>query len=610
MPQAFQKANKKIFTIILLSWFSLLTLLFVAFGNSISHFFAQNIFLTNYHLTIVIILVFVSILLIASNFVAYIVNKRTGQAAENIRKTDRLYRRILNGLNDGVWDYHVPTDRITFSGSYETLLGLDIKELDDDHEGFTRFIHPDDLPNLRESLNEYLNNPSGCYESIFRVQHKDGHWVWILSRGISVADTNGTIVRMTGTHTDITAHKQREEELKYFIQENELQRAELIKAKEIAEDASHAKGDFLAMMSHEIRTPMNAVIGLSSMLMKTDLGDKQKGMATMLYDNADLLLKLIDSLLDFSRLESRGVELELHSFYMDDVFKVLHTLFYAQIKTKGLKLNLINQIKTESYMGDATRLQQILVNLISNSLKFTSQGEITVVAEHDKDPWIRISIADTGVGISAEKLPLIFEKFTQADQTISRRFGGSGLGLSISKSLALLMGGDINVMSEIGKGSVFTLSIPLERSTVAKSVSALKSENVNSGGQDTCTVLLVEDYAANILVATLMLEDLGYHVDVATSGNEAIEKLEKRSMPYDVILMDVQMHGLNGYETTEIIRAMEKDTGFRQHIIGVTAHALMGDRDKCLAAGMDDYMSKPIHPDILKEKLMRVDRAS
>ncbi len=588
------------------SWLAISLLLAMIFYRTIFEFFSQKVIFTYYQVIIVILLIVASIALLVSNFVTYILNNRKAQAEENIRRTDRLYRYILNGLNDGVWDYHVLTDKITFSGSYETLLGVRIDELDDDHESFTRFIHPEDLPNLRESLGEYLKNPTRCYEGIFRVKHKDGHWVWILSRGISIADADGTIIRMTGTHTDITVHKQREEELKYFIKENELQRAELIEAKEIAEDASHAKSDFLAMMSHEIRTPMNAVIGLSSMLMKTDLSEKQKSMTTMLHDNADLLLKLIDSLLDFSRLESRNVELEIRPFRMDEVFKALHTLFHAQVRNKGLKLNLINTIGAENFLGDITRIQQILINLVSNSLKFTAQGEITVMAKYDVDSRVTISVADTGVGIGDEKLPLIFEKFTQADQTISRRFGGSGLGLSISKSLALLMKGDISVTSELGKGSVFTLYLPLESSKTLPPILLPATAQENTKELLPLTVLLVEDYAANVMVATLILEDLGYHVDVATSGNEAVQKVQERTTPYGAILMDVQMHGLNGYETTQIIRSIESTKGFRQRIIGVTAHALMGDRDKCLAAGMDDYMSKPIHPDVLKEKMQKI----
>jgi CheY-like chemotaxis protein len=220
-----------------------------------------------------------------------------------------------------------------------------------------------------------------------------------------------------------------------------------------------------------------------------------------------------------------------------------------------------------------------------------------------------ISVEDTGVGIPSHKLGNIFEKFVQGDQTISRRFGGSGLGLAICKSLASLMGGDITVESRVDQGSIFTLTLPLQPGRKQQRPSAQETSS-KPGKAASGKVLVVEDYAANVMVATMMLENLGYTPEVVSTGAAAVEKIKEVDAPFTAILMDVQMHGMNGYETTRRIRQVEKEKGFRHFIIGVTAHALAGDRDKCLEAGMNDYMSKPIDFGILAQKLTKLDQAA
>jgi len=543
-------------------------------------------------------------LIIGNIIILSLVAKNT-RAEEKLYKNEKLFALILNGLNDGIWDYDIPANAITWSPSYSTIMGYNPEELGADHNEFLDYIHPEDLPNVFEVMKEFLEKKNSRYHSVFRIRHKDGRWIWVMSRGIGIEDAEGKIVRLIGTHTDITDQKQREEELKYFIRENERQRTELGDAKEKAEMANQAKSDFLAMMSHEIRTPMNAVIGLSGLLLETRLDSKQQEMAETLGANADILLKLVDDLLDLSRVESGQIELDFRPFTWGGVFRVLHALFDNQAATKGLQLSMANNVGKETFMGDPIRIQQILANLIGNALKFTSHGSVTVKAEREKtatSDGMRVTVTDTGVGIPPGKLPVIFEKFVQADQAISRRFGGSGLGLSIAKSLAQMMGGDITVSSQLGEGSVFTFVLPLQLGTPQKPVAVkdtISPSNLASQG----TVLVVEDYAANVMVATLILESLGYTVDVATSGSEAIRKIQDRPAPYAAILMDVQMQDMDGLEATRRIRVLEQEKGFRHYIIGVTAHALAGDRDKCLEAGMDDYMSKPIHMDRLAQKL-------
>ncbi|WAC47161.1 response regulator [Asticcacaulis sp. SL142] len=395
-----------------------------------------------------------------------------------------------------------------------------------------------------------------------------------------------------------------------LLRENAHQQEELKAAKEKAEAASEAKSRFLATMSHEIRTPMNVVNGLATLLAKSPLNGDQQKMVDTLRTNADLLLKLINDLLDISRIEDGRIDLETIAFVPGEILNDIRVMFESDIARKGLKLVMTDRTEGAGLLGDRTRLQQIIMNLVSNALKFTDQGEIEVITDlrsvYGDLAELSISVRDTGIGIEASKLPLIFDTFTQADETITRRFGGSGLGLSIAKSLIELMGGTITVDSHEGRGSVFHVKLKLKRAAPAAPARPVAPVPVaRSVNADTMpTVLIVEDYAPNIMVATLMLEDMGFKAVAVESGLEALDMIMAADKPYYTILMDVQMHGLDGLETTRRIRELETERGLPpQRIIGVTAHALAGDRERCLEAGMDDYISKPILPDILSNKL-------
>lgn len=535
-------------------------------------------------------------------------------AEERLRKSEELFSIVMNGINDGLFDYHVPSGKIYYSPSYKRMLGFTDEELGDTHTGFDTLVHPDDREPSRKVFEDYIARRTPIYNNEFRLLHKNGQYIWVLSRGVGIWDADGKINRLIGTHADISIQKQREEELHQLMRENERQRHELLIARDRAEAANKAKSEFLATMSHEIRTPLNGVIGLARLMMNTPLNDKQKSMMETLSTSGDVLLHLVNDVLDLNRIEAAQVELELRDFTFSSIFATLHGLFDSQMTAKSIRFSITDDCGARAFVGDPLRLRQILVNLVGNALKFTQNGTITLKAEAlpraDGLYEVRLEVRDTGIGIAPEKLPVIFDKFVQADQTISRRYGGSGLGLAICQSLAEMMGGHISVESQSGEGSVFTVRLPMKQAA-SEAINTRKepthfptAENIRG------TILVVEDYPANIMVVTLMLRQYGYQSDVASSGAEALIKIAARTTPYDAILMDVQMPGMDGFETTQRVRALEKEKNFRHTIIGVTAHSLAGDRDRCINAGMDDYISKPIQPEVLAEKLSRVPRAA
>lgn len=379
--------------------------------------------------------------------------------------------------------------------------------------------------------------------------------------------------------------------------------------KERAEAANIAKSDFLANMSHEIRTPMNAIMGLSQILsMSKPLTDKQREYLKTLQLSANSLLALINDLLDISKIEARTVELENIPFSMSELIQEIAEIIDVQAREKNIDL-VIND-KTDQgiiFMGDPTRVRQIFMNLCSNALKFTEEGSV-ILNIYDQGQtekgarFVTFEVSDTGIGIAADKLDTIFEKFIQADSSITRKFGGSGLGLAITKTLIEIMGGTIKVESAVGEGSTFRVTLPLKISKMripandAPRTQIDKPEVKKNLGK----ILLVEDYDPNVLVAGSFLEEFGYSYDVASDGRQAVQKFQDAD--YDAVLMDVQMPEMNGFEATKSIRTLETN-GNKIPIIGMTAHALKGDKERCLESGMNDYICKPFSSSELKSKL-------
>lgn len=516
--------------------------------------------------------------------------KRSSESAINQEKNKLL--SILTSLADGVLETDTAGKILYANPTAQQLLAIDDLPTNAHHllDFFT--LHQTDQTIIEnpDQLSNLLSQSQGFRDDNALVCHHSASKLAV-SFALSPIKQDNLVSGYVITFRDMSLQKAAEEELR--------------NAKQLAEDAAETKANFLATMSHEIRTPLNGVIGIATLLADTDLDATQLDYVSTLRRSAEVLLSLINDILDFSKMDAGKLTLESIPFAPTALIHDLHSMFQSQFEQKQLKASYHLDDKLPTWLlGDEHRLRQVLINLVGNALKFTEKGEVNVsvklVGVLGNQCRVRFSVQDTGIGISATAQARLFEAFTQADGSTTRQFGGTGLGLSISKKIIELMHGKLQLASTLGEGSRFFFDIMLTKTDSPISIPSHATVNtpVSVEGKK---LLLVEDNKINQLVAGKLLEKFGYAYDIAENGIEAVDKAS--SNHYDAILMDCQMPVLDGFEATKRIRQSEQAKSVHTPIIGLTANALEGDREKCLACGMDDFTTKPIKLEELASKL-------
>ncbi|MEO8762556.1 MAG: ATP-binding protein, partial [Bacteroidia bacterium] len=438
-------------------------------------------------------------------------------------------------------------------------------------------------------------NKGTTTNSPLTIRHKDGKLTDVLCNGSVYKNNIGNVLGVVIVARDVTYQKRIATELleaKLFAEEAKIK----------AEDAVKSKQQFLSNMSHEIRTPMNAIIGFTKVVLKTDLSPKQKEYLEAIKTSGDALIVLINDILDLAKVDAGKMLFEKTAFKMSSSISSMLHLFEPKIQEKNLELvkQYDNNIP-EVLLGDPVRLHQIILNLVSNAVKFTTSGKITVsvqlIAEDAETVTIEFAVTDTGIGIPADKISMIFENFQQAFIGTSRLYGGTGLGLAIVKQLVEAQNGTIHVASKLNQGSVFSFTLPFQK-TNAKAEPEIELAEIDSK-KENIRVLVVEDIDLNQLLMKTLLDDFGFENDIASNGKIAIEKLQNET--YDIILMDLQMPVMNGFEATEYIR---NTMNSKIPIIALTADVTTVDLAKCKAVGMDDYVAKPVDEMLLYKKII------
>lgn len=525
------------------------------------------------------------------------------ETARTLALTSERLQYALQGSNDGLWDWNLENNQVYYSPRWMEMLGFGVDELPPTLETWRSLVHPDDQQRTLALVNDYVEGRVQRFEVDFRMRHKKGHYLSILSRARLASTADGRPLsprRLVGTHLDVTAQRQAENSLREAMRN--------------AEGANQAKTQFLATMSHEIRTPLNGVLGMAQLLMLPDLGtgERQEYARTIL-SSGQTLLSLLNDILDLSKIEAGKLELMPVVFEMGQLLEEVTTLMSENAASKGLALvRRWAGAPGRHFRGDAIRLRQMLGNLVSNGIKFTDRGTVSVeVSEVGRDGpagRVRFVVSDTGIGISKDKMERLFQPFSQLDGSETRRHGGTGLGLSIVRTLAELMGGSVGASSEAGRGSTFWFEVPLEfvTSTVGRAAenSAVHAmPGLGATGPNSARVLVAEDNSINRMVVQRMLEKMGFSVVCAEDGAQACELFRGCEPAFDVVLMDQQMPGMDGLEATRHIRAEEAGRGRRVPIIALTANTYDGDREACTAAGMDDFLSKPVNANQLLSTL-------
>lgn len=476
---------------------------------------------------------------------------------------------ILDATRLGTWEWNPQTGVTIFNQRWANMFGWDVRELETNVESWSSRLHPEDYDDVWQAIKNHLDGVTPFYESLHRIRHRDGHWVYVLDRGkIIERDNEGRAIRYTGTVTDVTEQK----------------KAELDALK-----AAHAKNVFLANMSHEIRTPLHGILGIASVLESTDLNPYQQQLLGTIKNSGDYLLTTLNDVLDLTQAEEGQLKVKRGVHSPTKVLNHVIQLFNQPVKDKGLEfiIEIAADIPERTLM-DRARIAQVVSNLVSNALKFTERGSITIKAcweansEKPDEGDLVVKVQDTGVGIYDTQR--IWQLFEQEQDGLNRPEGGSGLGLAIVRNLVQLLNGTIQVDSKPEQGSCFTLCIPMS----VKPESAHQAEQNDVPRLSKKQVLVVDDNKINQLIIKEMLLSLNQYVDLVSDAHNALKMMQARD--YDVLFMDLHMPHMDGMEATRTLREMHIH---QPYVIALTADAYPETRTQALRSGMDDYVTKP-----------------
>ncbi|MBN1905762.1 MAG: response regulator [Deltaproteobacteria bacterium] len=519
------------------------------------------------------------------------------ERTSNLEKEKERLANVIEGTHAGIWEWNVQSGEIRINKMAADIIGYSIDELANlDYQTMVKLIHPDDRKRSGEIIEAHFNGESPFYDNEYRMQHKDGHWVWIQVRGrVMTRTSDGKPLMMFGTHMDITPIKEVEEAL---VETNELLARATDQAEEMANEAKQAnvaKSEFLANMSHEIRTPMNGVIGMIELLLSTSLTEEQNEYLKIIQTSGNALLTIINDILDYSKIEAGRLDLETIDFNLRTVTDEVNDLMALKAQGKGLEyLSFIHPDVPLFLKGDPVRLRQILVNLVGNAIKFTLEGEVSIEIslekETDEDAFVSFRVKDTGIGIPDYKQDRIFESFSQADGSTTRKYGGTGLGLTISRQLVKMMEGEIGVESVPGKGATFWFNVGLK-----KQQGQIDEKRVVQGDISRKRILIVDDNSTSRQILRGYLNAWGCRFSEAPDGFKALEELNMAAAekePYDIAIIDMQMPEMNGEELAQKIR--EKQEFNETILIMLSSLNLRHDTIAMDKSGFAAHLNKPV----------------